>query len=394
MSDYGVSETGFNRKRLDQILQDLNDELKAIFGTNFNTSPESPDGQVNGVISESNANLWELAEEAYNAFNPSAVTGATQDNLYQLNGLVRLPSTSSIATVTLQGVSGTFIPAGSLISTADTNVQFSIDEDVTIPIGGSEDTTASSVAKGEILALAGTLTTIDTPVSGWNSVTNALDAMLGTEKESDVDFRARRERSTARDAQAIIDAIFAEISSVPGVTQVIVLENDTDTGPDANGLPAHSIHAIVVGGSDAEIANAIFLRKTLGATPFGNTTVQVNDNQGIPHDISFSRPTEIDIYVEVNLTTFSNYPATGDDQIKQAIVDYAQGSLAGFIGRGFFLGDDVLHSEIYTPINTILGHTVDSMFIKTSSPADQTLDIPISIDEASKFTIANITVNS
>jgi uncharacterized phage protein gp47/JayE len=392
MSDYGITNEGFKRKRLDLLLEELNDEVKSIFGSNFNVSPESPDGQVNGAISESNANLWEIAEESYNAFNPSAVTGVTQDNLYQLNGITRLPATSSSALLTISGTQSTVIPAGSLVSTSDTNVQFSTQSEVTIPVSGSVDVQALAVETGPISALAGTITTIDTPLTGWDSVTNNSDALVGTNEETDVEFRARREQSVARDAQAIIDAIFAEVRSVPGVTQTTVLENDTNTGPDANGLPAHSVHVIAVGGDDQAIGEAIFLKKTLGATPFGSTTVQVEDDQGIPHDISFSRPTQIPIYVEVNLTTFSNYPVDGDDQIKQAIVDYAEGTLIS--GRGFFLGDDVIHSEIYTPINTIPGHTVDSMFIKTSFPADQTADIPIAVDETSQFVIANITVNS
>lgn len=392
MSEFGITNEGFNRKRLDQLLLELNDEVKSIFGDNFNVSPESPDGQVNGTISESNANLWEIAEEAYNSFNPSAVTKVTQDNLYQLNGLIRLPATSSLSLLTVVGTQGTIIPLGSLISTSDTNVQFSTDSEVTIPVGGSISVSASAVNTGDILALAGTLTVIDTPITGWDSVTNPTDAMVGTEEESDVEFRARRDRSVARDAQAIIDAIFAEVRSVSGVTQAVVLENDTNVGPDANGLPAHSVHVIVVGGTDEDLGEAIFVKKTLGVTPFGTTTVQVEDDQGIPHDISFSRPTQVPIYVEVNLTTFTGYPVDGDDQIKQAIVDYAEGNLVA--GRGFFLGDNVIHSEMYTPINTIPGHTVDSMFIKISSPADQTSDIPIAITETSQFVIANITVNS
>jgi uncharacterized phage protein gp47/JayE len=392
MADFGVTETGFKRKRLDQLLEELNSEVQSIFGENFNVSPESPDGQINGTISESNANLWEIAEESYNAFNPSAVTGITQDNLYELNGITRLPATSSSAVLTISGTQSTVIPLGSLISTSDTNVQFSTESEVTIPVSGSITVIASAVVTGPISALVGTLTVIDTPITGWDSVTNLADALVGTNEESDVDFRARREQSVARDAQAIIDAIFAEVRSVAGVTQTTVLENDTNTGPDANGLPAHSVHVIVVGGDDQDIGEAIFLKKTLGATPFGSTTVQVNDDQSIPHDVSFSRPTEIAIYVEVNLTTFSDYPVDGDDQIKQAIIDYAEGNL--ITGRGFFLGDDVIHSEIYTPINTIQGHTVDSMFIKTSFPADQTADIPIAVDETSQFVIANITVNS
>ena len=124
MSEFGISEQGFKRKRLDQLLQEINDEMKIVFGDNFNVSPESPDGQVNGVISESNANLWEIAEEAYDAFNPSAATGVSLSNLVQLNGITRSPATSSRANLDITGTSGVLIPAGSLISTSDTGDQF------------------------------------------------------------------------------------------------------------------------------------------------------------------------------------------------------------------------------------------------------------------------------
>ncbi len=392
MSDFGISNTGFKRKRLDQLLSELDAEVKSIFGDNFNTSPESPDGQINGLISESNANLWEIAEEAYNAFNPSAVTGVTLSNLVQLNGITRSPATSSRANLTITGTAGTIIPTGSLISTSDTADQFSTEIDVTLDSGGNGTVFASAILTGPISALAGSLTVIDTPITGWDTVTNIADAIEGTNEETDVELRVRREQSVARDAQAIIDAIFAEVRAVSGVTEVTVLENDTNSGPDANGLPAHSVHAIVVGGVNEDIAQAIFIKKTLGATPFGTTTVAVNDDQGIPHDISFSRPTEIPIFIIVNLTTFSDYPVNGDDLIKQSIVDYAEGLLVS--GRGFFLGDDVIHSELYTPINLIGGHTVDSLFIGTSASPTGTADIPIAITETSTFVIGDIVVNS
>lgn len=391
MSDYGISPEGFKRKRLDQLLEELNDEVKAIFGDNFNVSPESPDGQINGVISESNANLWEIAEESYNAFNPSAATGNTLSNLVQLNGITRLAATSSRSQVSLTGTPGTVIPANSLISTNDTGDQFSTESDVTLDGSGNASVFASSVDTGPISALAGTLTEIDTPITGWSSANNPADADEGTNEETDAELRARRERSVARDAQAIIDAIFAGVADIEGVTQVVVLENDTNL-IDTNGLPPHSFHVIAVGGVDQDIADIIWLKKPAGILSFGSTTVEVTDSQGIPHDISFSRPTEIDIYVEVDLTTFSEYPSNGDDLIKQAIVDYANGDLVE--GRGFGLSDDVIYTRLYTPINSVQGHEIDGLRIGTSPSPTGTDNIPISITEISKFTIANIVVNS
>ena len=391
MSDFAISDTGFKRKRLDQLLSELNSAVQAVFGENFNVSPESPDGQINGVVSESNANLWEIAEEAYNAFNPSSAVGVTLSNLVQLNGLTRKEATFSRARVDITGVGLTLIPAGSTISTSDTSSTFTTIEDLTLSAGGIGSVFVDSTVTGSIIALAGTLTIIDTPVTGWDTVTNPLDATLGSNEETDVELRARRENSVARDAQAIIDAIFAAISAVPDVTQVVVLENDTNV-VDGNGQAPHSTHAIVVGGDDAEIAEAYFLKRTPGITTIGSTTVPVLDNQGIPHDTSFSRPTLIPIYVIVNLTIFPDYPGNGDEVIKQAIVDYANGDL--ILGRGFSLAEEVIYSELFTPINTVQGHSVDSLFIGIAPVPTGTANIPIAFDETSSFVIANITVNS
>lgn len=391
MAEFGVLPTGFSRKRLDQLLEELNDEVKAIFGDNFNVTPESPDGQINGVISESNANLWEIAEESYNAFNPSAATGVTLSNLVQLNGIDRLEATSTTDQLTLGGTASTLIPAGSLISTSDTGDQFSTNVDVTLDGGGAAVVDVTALLTGPITALAGTITEIDTPITGWSTATNLADATEGTNEETDTELRSRREQSVARDAQAIIDAIFAAVANIDGVTSVTVLENDTDA-TDANGLPPHSFQVIVVGGDNQAIADIIFLKKPAGITSFGTTTESVNDTQGIPHDISFSRPTEVDIFVTVDLTTNADYPANGDDLVKQAIVDYANGDLV--VNRDFGLGEDVIYTRLYTPINSVQGHEIDDLFIDITSSPTGVINIPIAATEISNFLVANIVVNS
>jgi len=391
MSDYGISSTGFKRKRLDLLLSELNSEVKSIFGENFNVSPESPDGQVNGVISESNANLWEIAEESYNAFNPKAASGVTLSNLVQLNGITRLAATKTKAELSLAGDPGTVIPEGSLVSTSDTGDELSTDTSVTLDGAGNAIVQATALEFGPISMLASTITEIDSPVTGWDTVNNTSDANEGTNEESDPDLRARRQRSVARDAQAIIDAIRSAIENIDNVTQAVVLENDTDA-EDANGLPAHSFQAVVSGGKNIDVADAIWLKKPAGIQAFGDITVEIIDSQGISHDISFSRPTPVTIYVEVTLTTFPEYPANGDDLIKQAIVDYANGDLVD--NRSFGLADNVIYTRLYTPINSVPGHEIDDLQISIVSPADGVVNIPISITQIADFQIANITVIS
>ncbi len=390
MSNYGLSPEGFKRKRLDQLLEELNSEVKAIFGDNFNVSPESPDGQINGVISESNANLWELAEEAYNSFNPSAASGNALSNLVQLNGITRLAATASRAQLTLTGTPGTIIPQGSLVSNEQTGDQFSTEVQVILDGAGNASVLARCTEVGEIAALPNTLTRIDTPVTGWSSVTNTFAATLGTNEETDVELRARRQRSVGKDSQAIVDGIFSAVADIDGVTQVVVLENDTNT-TDGNSLPPHSFQVIVLGGDDQDIAQAIWFKKPAGILSFGDISVEITDSQGLPHDISFSRPTPVDIYVTVVVTPYSDYPANGDDLIKQAIVDYANGDLVE--GRGFSLGDDIVYSRLYTPINSVQGHEINDLRIGFSPNPTGTSNLVIGPSEVGNFLVSNIQVN-
>lgn len=391
MADYGVLPTGFNRKRLNTILEELNREVQSVFGENINLSPQSPDGQINGIVSEAYADLWELAEESYNAFNPSSVTGLSLGNLVQINGISRLQATFSTVTLTVSGVSGTIIPAGSLVSTADSSVDFETVAAATIASGGSIEVEATATASGPLEAAIGTVTVIGTPVTGWSSVTNLAAATLGTDEENDSDLRARRARSVASASQAIIDAIFSAVSNIDGVTQTVVLENDTNS-TDANGLPPHSFHVIVAGGLDNDIVQAIWIKKPAGITSFGTTTSTAVDVQGISHDVSFSRPTIIPIYVEVEVTKFAEYPSNGDELIKQAIVDYANGDLVE--GRGFSLSDDIIYTRLYTPINSVPGHEIDSLTIGIAPSPTGTVNIAIAIDEIGAFEVDNITVTS
>jgi uncharacterized phage protein gp47/JayE len=387
----GVSDAGFSRKRLEEILTDKNAAVKSVLGDNLNLSPESPDGQINGVYSESDAALWELAEACYNAFAPSKASGNTLSDLVEINGITREPAIASTVTLTITGTNGTLIPAGSLVSTSDGSSEFATDANATIS-GGSISVAATSTSVGPVEATSGTLTVIESPITGWDTVNNASDAIVGQNEETDADLRARRKLSVARASKATVDTILAELLQVIGVQSAFIFENDTDVVDPTTGTPANSFQCVVQGGADADVASAIFNEKPVGISTFGSTTTGVLDSQGVNHNINYTRPTDVPIYVIVNLTTNSDYPPDGDDLIKQNIVDYTDGTLVA--GRGFFVGDDIINSELYTPTNLILGHTIDNILIGIAPTPTLEDDIAIDFDEVSSFTIANITVNS
>lgn len=387
----GVTPTGFNRKRLEEILSDNKDDFGVVFGDNLNTTPESPDGQIIGIVSASQSELWEIAEAVYNAFNPSAATGNTLSNLVQINGITRQAAVASVVTLTINGNNGTVIPSGSLVSTIDNSITFATDTEVIIPVSGTITVEATATVTGPIPAVAGTITQIDTPVTGWDTVNNLADAVEGDNEESDIELRARRERSVARAAKGILDTIIAEVLNVNAVEEAFIYENDTLIVDPATNTPGKAFQVVVLGGVDADIARAIFDEKPIGIEAFGTTTVNVADSQGNLNPISFTRPTTVDIYVEVDTETFSNYPPDGADRIKQAIVDYANGLLVE--GRSFGVGDDIIQTRLYTPVNTVEGHSPTAIKIGTTASPTLENDITIDFDEVSEFTIANITVN-
>jgi uncharacterized phage protein gp47/JayE len=377
----GISSTGFTRKRLDEILADKNTDVRGVFGPDINLDPQAPDGQINAAIAESDANLWELLELAYNAFNPNAAIGSTLDALVALNGIVRLPASKSTVTLDFTGTNGTLIPTGSVVSSTAGD-QFETVADATIA-GGVASVLAQSVETAQIAAVAGSITTIETPVVGWDTVTNPADALVGRLEETDAELRVRRRQSVAFPSQSMVDSIYSAVANVEDVRKVTVLENDTDS-VDGNGQEPHSVQVVVTGGTDADIAQQIFNEKPAGIEAVGTTTEVVNDSQGLPHDIGLTRPTEVPIYVDLVLVKTAEYPSNGDDLIRAAIVAYGQ--------TEFDLGDDVIYTRLYTPINEVPGHSISSLKIGRVDPPLLTTDVPIAFDEVSDFDEADIDI--
>lgn len=225
--------------------------------------------------------------------------------------------------------------------------------------------------------------TISVPISGWDSVVNPVAATTGRLTETDEELRERFRNSKFFQSQNIVEGILDALRNVPGVTDAIVYENDTNA-PDILGVPAHSFLPIVLGGLPSDIAQAIWENKPTGIPSVGETTVQVADSQGFLHSISYRQPTEIQVYVKMTISDLGTMPGDADAQIKQKLVDYSDSNQ--------FIGDDVIYSRLYTPINSIPGFTVNSLTIGTAPDPTGTANIAIDFDEVGVISAENITV--
>ena len=236
---------------------------------------------------------------------------------------------------------------------------------------------------GPIEQSPNTITTISTPVLGWDSVTNPISAVAGRFIETDEELRERFRVSKFERASNILEALYSALINLDTVEQVVIYENDTDV-VDANGLPPHSFMPIVLGGISTNIAQSIWENKPIGIRSYGNTSVTIYDSQGFPHDIGFERPNPVTIYIDLDITTNSDFPQNGEQAIKDAIAAYMEAQ--------FGIGEDVVYSRLYTPINSVPGHQVNSLTIGTSPNPTGVSNIPIAFNELFSLDPNNIVI--
>lgn len=89
MSDYGVLPSGFVRKPLNQILTEIEASLITEFGPGLIQTPQTPLGQLNGLMSDLIAELWERLEDVYQSYDPDQAEGVRLDMLGRIRLLGR-----------------------------------------------------------------------------------------------------------------------------------------------------------------------------------------------------------------------------------------------------------------------------------------------------------------
>jgi len=382
---FGVTIDGFNRKSLQEIRSEIEDDFRSVFGPSINLRDDSLLGIKIGIFSEQLALLWERLEEVFNSQYPDTANGLPLDNVLSYTGLQRLPATKSTVIVTASGTPGTIIPLGSVVSVLGTGAKFESTAADTIGGGGTVDILFESQSTGLIQALAGTLTVIETPITGWTGATNALDAILGRNIETDTQARTRRLTALQPARAATPDAVRARLLNVAGVLDATIIENVLDI-PDIDGRPGHSYEPVIAGGDDQDLFDTIWLTKPAGIETVGSEVGTTLDSQGGTQEVKFSRPVTVDIFMEVDLTLNPEeiFPVDGTDQVEQAIVDFGTAEQR--------LGEDVILSKFFGPIHTIPGIATIVIRADTSPSPVSTSNVIIDKNELAVFLLANTTV--
>ncbi len=133
MSEYGVTDKGFVRKRYDTIYEELQNDIKDGLGIDISINPKSFFNVLISSFADKIATAWELAEQTYYAHYPATAEGINLDYACQFGGTIREEGARTKYSILCSGTDGTSIPAGTRIaSTTSPQVYFATLEDNTI----------------------------------------------------------------------------------------------------------------------------------------------------------------------------------------------------------------------------------------------------------------------
>jgi uncharacterized phage protein gp47/JayE len=401
----GMTPQGFIPKRLADIIADMNTNLESIYDKKSDSYPfqnatdDSILQQIVGVFSEQLSFCWNAAYQAAIQFDPLKNSDSGQSGTVQLNAILRKAGDFSSVEMEISGEPNTVIPAGTeFADTTGTQIYKSIEQTI-IPTGTQEAPArveAQCTTRGDFQPEEGEINQLVTTIAGVNDVRNTEQIKIGSFDETDGELRFRQQRSTSLTAYRVVEAIYAAIFNIPGVRFARIYQNSTENPQDARGIPFKEFCAMVLGGDERAICEAIFLRVPLGQLGYGDITHNFTDKQGINYPISFSRPIEVPIYIKIRIKVTDSvlYPANAPELIKAALLEFwAQMAAPSDDGtKGFVVGENVIRTRLYTPINTVSGFAVLALELGTSAANIAEQDVAIEWNEVSTIEADNITI--
>lgn len=351
------TDRGWQAPSEQAVLTGVQADINEAFGGDLNPGLSTPQGQLatsfTAVIANFNASVINL----FNMFDPAYAYGRAQDALARLYFLSRIASQPTTVAALCSGGEGVEIPAGSVAKAAD-GLLYTCTDGGFIGADGTVTLSFACNTYGPIACPAGTLNKISRAIPGWDTINNVADGVLGRDTESRAQFEERRAASVALNAVGSLNAVQGAVLAVTDVLDAYVTENVTGSPVTIRGVSvaAHSIYVSASGGDDDEVAQAIWSKKAPGCNYNGNTTVAVEDTNGVyspplpSYDVSFERPDPLAILFAVVLQDNAQIPADAADQIAAVIALAFAGADGGTRAR---IGSTILASRYYGPVSAL-----------------------------------------
>lgn len=395
--DLQWTSTGLVLPAESAILSGVQADMNTAFGGGMNLALQTPQGQLaqsfTAIIGDKNAAIAYVA----NQVDPNNASGRWQDALGSIYFLERIPASGTVSNLPCNGEVGTVIPAGSIVVDS-AGYQYIALAAGTVGSSGSVTIPFQNLTTGPIALPSGAIT-IYKAVPGWESVTNPGTYSLGVDVESRADFEFRRQNSVALNALNSPQAILANVLNVAGVQDAYVIDNPTNAavsvGSTSYSVAANSVYVAAAGGAEADVASAIYQKKSLGCSYNGNTSYTLTDTSspaGPPYPsytVKYEVPTQVPIYIAVDIVNSSSLPSNIVSLIQTAVLNAFSGADGGIRAR---IAATLLASRYYAGVvGVAAGIELISVYIGTSASPTGT-SVAMGIDQQPTLTSAHITV--
>lgn len=312
-----VDTSGLRTKTLAEIIAEILNGTAdypgyyQIYGPDINVDPNSPDGQQINIYAQAVVDMLELIAQVYASFDPDEAIGTVLDARCAINGVVRRGATytqqmvqvTATQAVTLAGLDTS--PLNPFTVSDSAGNQFQLVSAFSFVGGATTSLLFQASILGPVQTVIGTITQIVTTTLGVASVNNAAGALsVGIAEETDAQLRIRRANSVSLPSRGYLEGLIGALLDTDGVTQAVVLENDTNS-TDGNGIPGHSIWCIVAGGANADVADAIYKKRNAGCGMKGAITVNVPQVDGTTFPVQFDRPTPEALWITFDVVAIT-----------------------------------------------------------------------------------------
>lgn len=419
---YGVNSAGFTAKSLLDVETEIDNQITTTVGVSANRGSATLFGQLKTINASGVTELWELATAVYNNTTILA-SGTNLDLVYAMQGKSRQQAISAQIKDFALTVSGNLnLSAGTTFSKdGDSDVVFSLDEEFDYTHTATSTTTQrvdiTAVTAGEIDVATDSITVIENPIANLDSVSNDSGSSFvqGINRQTDSEIRIDLQtdpftavsgtdsgiRRSVLSLNAVVD------NTVNTINSCFVIENRLHVF-DSDGRPPHSTEVIVYyeGSAStttdeavaAKIANSISDGSQPVSTTGNSYSTTVTLDSGNTRDVTFSRPSEVPIYVIVKAKksgSTSNLTTDEKSALKTWIADW---------GNDLNVGDDIIvngRNGIASRINDFGSAEIidNEISISKTSPAPAPVpgttdaNIDILYSEKSTWTTTNITIS-
>ncbi|MDI7594890.1 baseplate J/gp47 family protein [Cronobacter malonaticus] len=370
--DVTITENGLSVPDVADILSGRLTDMSTALGGGASQSLSSPQGQIAQSDTEIIAQEYDKLLCLFNQINPDYATGRYQDGIGRIYFMERISAQGTVVTATCVGQPGTIIPSGSTAVDANGYIYQAVDS-ITIPSGGAGDGAFVNNTTGPIPCAAGSLNQIYRAIPGWDAITNSSPGVVGVDVESRIAFETRRKQSVARNARNMDGTTLSAILETPGVLDAYVWSNRTastvNRGTTNFPVLSHSIYICVYGGSDADVADAIFRTYNPGANMNGDTTYTIYDteNYSAPYPeyvMQWQRAITTRVYFKVSLDSSLNPPSDITQQVRAMVTKVFNGDYDGI--EKARIGATINAGKYYAPVISISPDTVGILSLQVS----------------------------